>query len=118
MDISTKESDNLELEGKRPGAVANTMAKIYAEYSLPAINGLVLTGGLYHTGSAHWDQAYDYKIKAYTLVNIGMRYSTNMADTPVTFRLAVINIANKDYWLNKFHLGTPKTVSFSMSTKF
>jgi iron complex outermembrane receptor protein len=118
LDASIKDSDDPELEGERIAEVANTMAKVYAEYAVPAVNDLVLTAGLYYTGSATWYQKDDYKTKAYTLADIGLRYSNTIADTPITFRVAVTNLTDKDYWINREFLGTPRTVSFSMSATF
>ena len=49
MDLSVEKSNNPALEGKKPTDVASRMGKIYAEYALPWITGLSLTGGIYYT---------------------------------------------------------------------
>lgn len=118
LDARIKDSSDPELEGARKAEVANTMASVYAEYTVPTFNKLVLTGGVYYTGSATWYQKDDYKTKAYTLADLGMRYSTKVSNIPTTFRLSVNNLMNKDYWINKNYLGSPRTVAFSMTAKF
>ena len=47
MDLSVERSNNPALEGKKPVNAASRMGKIYAEYTLPWISGLSLTGGIY-----------------------------------------------------------------------
>jgi iron complex outermembrane receptor protein len=118
LDAKTKDSDEPDLEDERIEGVANTMAKLYVEYALPTIKGLVFTGGVYYTGSATWNQGDDYKTDAYTLVDLGLRYSDNLKNIPMTFRLSVTNLTDKDYWLNKAHLGTPRSIAFSMTADF
>jgi iron complex outermembrane receptor protein len=66
LEAKTKNASSPDLEGIDVAEVPNTMAKFYAEYALPAVNGLVFSGGVYYTGSTLWKQGYDDKIDAYT----------------------------------------------------
>lgn len=45
MDIGVQKADDPALEGKKPTNAAARMGKVYAEYALPWIPGLSLTGG-------------------------------------------------------------------------
>ena len=51
LDAKTKTKHNPELEGKRPMEVAEQLFKLYGEYNITAIPGLVINGGFNHTGS-------------------------------------------------------------------
>ncbi len=118
MDIGVEKSNNPALEGKKPTNAASRMGKIYAEYALPWIPGLSLTGGIYYTGERYADGANTDKIPSYTLYDIGARYSTRLYDKSLIVRLNVINLTGKDYWQNATYLGVPRTVAFSASMMF
>ncbi|WP_353765104.1 TonB-dependent receptor [Nitrosomonas sp. H1_AOB3] len=118
MDISVEKSNDPALEGKKPTNAASRMGKIYAEYALPWITGLSLTGGIYYTGEKYGDNANTDKIPSYTLYDIGARYTTRLLDKALTVRLNVINLTGKNYWQNEYTLGAPRTVAFSVSTMF
>ena len=118
MDINVDKSNNPALEGKKPTNVASRMGKIYAEYALPWISGLSLTGGIYYTGEKYADTANTDKIPSYTLYDIGARYTTRVLDKTLTVRLNIINLTGKNYWQNANYLGVPRTVAFSASMMF
>ncbi len=104
-------------DGKEPINVAKTLAKIYAEYALP-VPGLSLTGGLYYTGK-QWATALNtQQLPAYTTADIGLRYATRIASTPATLRLTVNNVTDRNYWLNSYYLGAPRSVALSAQFKF
>ena len=118
MDIGVEKSNNPALEGKKPTNAASRMGKIYAEYALPWIPGLSLTGGIYYTGEKYANVANTDKIPSYTLYDIGARYSTRLYDKSLIVRLNVINLTGKDYWQNANYLGIPRTIAFSASMNF
>ncbi len=118
MDISVEKANNPALEGKKPTNAASRMGKIYAEYALPWVPRLSLTGGIYYTGERYGDVANTDKIPSYTLYDIGARYSTRVLDKVLTVRLNVINLTGKNYWQNATYLGVPRTVAFSASMMF
>jgi len=90
----------------------------FAEYALPWIPGLSLTGGIYYTGEKYGDAANTDKIPSYTLYDIGARYTTRVLDKALTVRLNIINLTGKNYWQDANYLGVPRTVAFSVSTSF
>ena len=118
MDISVERSNNPALEGKKPVNAASRMGKVYAEYALPWIPGLSLTGGIYYTGEKYGNAANTDKIPSYTLYDIGARYTTHVLDKALTVRLNVINLTGKNYWQNEYTLGAPRTIAFSASMMF
>ena len=109
----TKQAANRALEGKTPANVAETLAKLYAEYDIAALPGLAVTGGVLHTGKQQRNALNTQQLPAYTLLDAGLRYATKMGGKPVTWRLSITNLTNKQYWLNSTYLGRPRTVALS-----
>ena len=118
MDIGVEKSNNPAMEGKKPTNAASRMGKIYAEYALPWIPGLNLTGGIYYTGERYANVANTDKIPSYALYDIGARYTTRVLDKALIVRLNVINLTGRNYWQDQYNLGVPRTIAFSVSTMF
>jgi iron complex outermembrane receptor protein len=118
LDAKVDKSKDPDIEGKRPVSQTDKMAKITAEYAISAINGLVVTAGVYYNSSFYIDTKNEQKVDGYTIADMGLRYATSIDNTPVAFRLTVNNITDKDYWMSYSSLGTPRTVAFSMSANF
>ncbi|MCT7634433.1 TonB-dependent receptor [Aliarcobacter butzleri] len=118
MDLSIEKSNDKELEGKKPTNAASKMAKLYAEYDLPFISDLTLTGGAYYTGEKWGNTTNTDKIPSYTLYDAGLRYKTKLDKYPTTFLLNVANLTGKDYWASSSYLGDPRSVAMSMKLEF
>ena len=117
-DTDALQTDGSSMEGNKPVAVPEVMAKVYGEYAISAVPGLTATAGVYYTGSQYIDTDNNYKLPSYTIGDIGARYELNQFKTPVTLRMNVKNVTDKDYWLSPYYLGSPRTVAFSVETKF
>jgi len=119
LDAQTKElKDTPQLEGKTPKNVAEQMFKLYGEYNLVAVPGLVLTSSFSYTGDFHGDKENTDKIDGYTLLDIGARYQLDLANTPVTFRLNISNLTDERYWANNQYLGDGRRMSLSANVSF
>lgn len=118
MDLSVEKAADASIEGKKPSGASSVLAKIYAEYDIPLLNGLTATAGAYHTGSKYKDSANQQKIDAYTVFDAGLRYKTRIARFPASFNLNISNLTNKDYWATTYSLGIPRTLAFSVKTEF
>ncbi|MEE4450834.1 TonB-dependent receptor [Novosphingobium resinovorum] len=118
MDLSIQKATNAALKGKDPIGSSAVMAKASVEYSVPALEGLVLSGGAYYTGPKFQDAANANRIDGYTLFDAGIRYRTEALGQPTTFNLYVSNLTNKDYWSSYWQLGLPRTIAFSARTEF
>jgi iron complex outermembrane recepter protein len=115
LDPSVRGGDN---DGKDPMNVAKTVAKLYSEYALPFVPGLSLTGGIYYTGKQWANDANTDRLPAYTTLDLGLRYATVAAGKPLTLRLTVNNVEDKNYWLNSYYVGAPRNVAFSAQMQF
>lgn len=106
------------LTDKRPQGVPEHLARLYAEYALPAVPGLILTGGLSYTGPIYVNALNTLQIPSVTLGDLGLRYQTKYQGKDVTLRLNVDNVENKNYWASSgssLSLGSPRTVAVSAS---
>jgi len=106
-----------DYSGKAPVNVAKIVAKLYAEYAL-AVPGLTATGGIFHTGRQWADEDNTDRLPASTTVDLGVRYTTQASGRPLTLRLSVSNVANKNYWANSHYVGAPRSVAFSAQYQF
>ncbi|RXJ68920.1 TonB-dependent siderophore receptor [Halarcobacter ebronensis] len=105
-------------EGKKPTDTASKMAKLYAEYNIPFIQGLTITGGAYWTGKSYRDVANTDVIPSYTVYDGGLRYKTTLDKYPTTYIVNVTNLTNKEYWRSSTSFGEPLNIAFSMKMEF
>lgn len=119
MDALIKDNPSAPLqEGKTPVGVAETMAKVYAEYDLPVLSGLTLTGGIYYTGRQAITAANTYFVPDFATVDLGARYRTRLGAQDVVLRLNVNNVTGQDYWLSPNIVGAPRTLAMSAQFTF
>ena len=119
LDAKIKENkQNPEYEGKRPDDVANRFAKVYLEYTPFTRKDISLNTGINYTGSFYGNKENTDKMPSYTLVNIGAKYTIKDMKKPLTFRVNINNVADKEYWVNKQFLGDRRTVHASVTMKF
>lgn len=102
------------------------------EYQIPGIQGLVAIFDWQFTGTRPGNDRNSFYVAGYNLFDIGARYSWNIMGKNVTWRLAVNNVADKNYWSTVApsnltgantgnllgHLGSPRTVLASASVDF
>jgi iron complex outermembrane receptor protein len=113
----TQNPTNPRLVGMRPANVAEQMAKLYAEYDVARIPGLTITGGVYFTGKQAVNSLNTEYMPGCTIFDLGARYAAKINNTPVTYRLNIANLFNKQYWVSSIYTGYPRTVSLSMEMK-
>lgn len=104
--------------GKKPTNVASKMAKLYAEYNIPMVKGLTVTGGAYYTGESYRDGANTDVIPSYTVYDGGLRYKTKLDKYPTTFIMNVTNLTDKKYWRSPTSFGEPRNLALSMKMEF
>lgn len=117
MQCTVEDPTDSSLNGTRPTGVANQLVKLYAEYDLPNVPGLTLTGGVYWIGSVYDGAMNTAALPGVVIGDIGLRYKTAMNGTPVIYRFNVTNVTNKNYWTEDGFLGEPRAIAFSMEMK-
>ena len=105
-------------DGQVPINVPKFMAKLYSEYALPFAPGLSVTGGVYHVGKQWATDTNTSRLPSYTTFDLGLRYAAKVSGRPLTLRLNVNNLTGKDYWLNSYYLGSPRSVALSAQVQF
>jgi iron complex outermembrane receptor protein len=107
--------------GKRLSYSPRFSAKLYAEYGLPFLEGLTVTGGFSHFGKVYTTNANTLEVPAFSTADLGFRYAAP-TDPRLTFRLNVTNVANRRYWYgggnSHLQVGLPRTVAFSAELQF
>ena len=110
------------LEGKKAIGVPDWQLNLGAEWDMPFLPGLTLTGRMIHTGKTAVDSANTLHIPGWNRFDAGARYATRLGGKPVTFRMNVENLFDKDYWgtstAGYLFVGSPRTVSLSASIDF
>ena len=95
---------------------------LFVEYRVPAIEGLAVTAGVFHTDERAVNATNDAYAEGYTLFDLGASYQTEIADNVVTFRLNGENITGEEYWAatgsRLLAQGVPPVVKFSASILF
>jgi iron complex outermembrane receptor protein len=119
-------------EGKNYVGLPQLKSNILLEYAIPAVKGLVATGDWQYTAKRPADDTNLYYVPAYSLVDLGVRYSARLWSNATTWRLLVENVGNVHYYSTigpsnitgsnsgnlTAHQGVPRTVSASMSMRF
>jgi iron complex outermembrane receptor protein len=118
FDATVEKTNTPSLQGKTPVGVAQQLAKIYGEYQLPWVKGLIFTGGVYYTGKWYADTLNTDRIPANVIGDVGARYETKVYDLPTIFRLNVTNVADTSYWTYTYCTGAPRSIAFSAQVKF
>ncbi|WP_279349418.1 TonB-dependent receptor [Erythrobacter litoralis] len=115
-------------EGNTALGIPDYTINANAEWDLPFVPGVTLTGRVVHTGEQWVDQANTLELDPWTRVDLGARYVFAAGDTPVTLRFTVDNVANERYWSSAFTAfgsfggqllqGDPRTFKASISADF
>lgn len=107
-----------------PG-IPDYTANANVEWDLSFVPGLTLTGRVVQTGKQKVDQANTLEIDAWTRFDLGARYVAVVAETPLTLRFGVDNVANNRYWASAFDSfnqtllqGAPRTYKASLTVDF
>jgi iron complex outermembrane receptor protein len=119
LDAQTKDNkENPAIVGKVPVSVSEKMFKLYGEYTVNSLSGLVVSAGFNHMGSFYDDEMNADPIDSYTLVDIGARYNLEVGNKEVVLRLNINNLTDEQYWVSGSYLGERRTVSASVSVAF
>lgn len=122
IDAEVMKTGNRNYIGKRPQYAPKRIAKLYAEYDVPFLEGLTLTGGINYFGTVMANQLNSVKLPSYTVGDLGLRYTADIKGVETTFRLNAANITNKAYWVGNsgsaVYLGEPRNIAFTAEFSF
>ena len=108
--------------GRDSFSVPDWVARLGAQWDTP-ITGVSLNGRFVHTAGQWLDSANTLRLPSWNRVDIGAKYSTKIAATPVTFNAAIENLTNKRYWYGPFSdgfamQGMPRTFRLAATASF
>ncbi|WP_420142695.1 TonB-dependent receptor [Sphingomonas sp.] len=123
IDAKMRRTQNGVNQGNDAIGVPEYLVNANAEWDLPFIPALTLTGRIVQTGKQAASLDNSLYLSSWTRFDIGARYVAVVQGKPVTFRILVDNVANKRYWASAFDAfrpdllqGTPRTFKLSVST--
>ncbi|WP_185965231.1 TonB-dependent receptor [Glacieibacterium frigidum] len=110
-------------DGKKALGVSPWNVSGSVEWDIPRLAGLTVTGRYIYTDRAFINVANTQSIPSWERFDLGARYRTEIAGTPTTVRLNVVNVLDKTNWLaaagrNLFVVGVPRLVTLSVSAAF
>ena len=122
LDATIEKTSTAAVEGKTPQAVPDRVARLYGEYALPQVPGLIVTGGLSYTDRIWANDANTLSLPSVVTADLGLRYQTTLAGKTTTWRLGVTNLTDESYWTTKggsmLYLGSPRTLAASVAVEF
>jgi iron complex outermembrane receptor protein len=126
IDAELRTTQNGVNQGNDAIGVPDTQLNLGAEWDVPGVAGLTLTGRALYTSSQYADAANTQELPSWTRLDLGARYMTSIANHDVTFRLRVDNATDKSYWASSggssgsgyLVLSTPRTFGLSATVAF
>jgi iron complex outermembrane receptor protein len=126
LDTEQRNTGTAATEGRRAIGVPNSQLNLGAEWDVPGVHGLTLSGRVVRTSSQYADAVNQLELPSWTRVDVGARYLTSFGDQGVTLRLAINNLTDRSYWASAGGFpgsgylvqGDPRTVMLSASIDF
>lgn len=132
LDARLEDTPVAATDGKRYVGAAKVKGNVLLEYRIPRLPSLVTSFNYQFSSSRPANDTNTQSAPGYDLFDIGARFTSTIARSPVVWRLAVNNVTNRQYWSTiapsnltgantgnlLAHLGAPRTVLASMSVGF
>lgn len=113
---------NPAISGNRPSGVPTFQANLYVDYQVPAMPGLAVNAGLFHTGKRFANDTNTFEVEGYTRFDLGLRYGFVLDGQRLTARLNVRNVTDADFVegtaFGQFLFGAPRAAFFSLTSEF
>ena len=125
-DARLKKMADADLDDNRAIGVPKRQFNLGAEWDIPGMPGLTLSGRAVHTSSQYANEANTLSVPSWTRFDLGARYVTTVAEQAITFRARVDNVTDRDYWASVggypgygyLVLGAPRTFVLSATVNF
>ncbi|WP_409160383.1 TonB-dependent receptor [Pectobacterium sp. B2J-2] len=111
-------------DGKDVIGVPRYQLVLGTEYDIKQVEGLTLAGTVIRSGSQYANEENTLKLKPWTRLDLGVRYSMPMNDHTMVWRANVENVTNEKYWSSVndtgvyLYQGDPRSLKLSMSIDF
>ena len=132
LDARLENTPHASTDDKLYVGAPKVKGNMLAEYRIPTVPGLTATVDYQFTGPRAGNDTNSFTVAGYNLFDLGARYVSTVHTVPVTWRLAVENVADRRYWSTigpsdltgantgslLAHLGSPRMVLASASMSF
>lgn len=123
IDAKLVKTSSAATTGKSAVGVPDLQLSLNAEWDVPQVAGLTLTGGLLHSEAQYANQLNTQRLPAWTTFDLGARYPMVVGGKRVTLRALVRNASNESYWSGASTWGTlmqgaPRTLRVSATVDF
>lgn len=113
-------------DGKDAIGAPRVTANLGADWDVPYVPHLSLSGRVVYTGAQYVDNANTQRISSWRRYDVGARYPMEIGNTVVTWRANVQNLTNKSYWASAggypgygyLVQGEPRTLNVSATVEF
>lgn len=123
IDAKLTQTSSDATRGRTAVGVPRIQASFTAEWDVPKLEAMTLTGSVIHSGSQFVDQTNLQRIPAWTTLDLGVRYRSRIAGRSVVWRANLRNVFDKHYWagastFSTLALGDPRTLRASVTVDF
>lgn len=127
IDSELTNTVNGTFDGKRAPATPEYNVNLGAEWDVPNVKGLTLTGRGIYSSSQYLNQANTKEIDSWERFDVGARYAFKIDDKDVTLRANIENVMDKRFWSSAgasddsepgLTLSTPRTYLVSATIGF
>ena len=122
LDAKYTKSERGAYNGHRVPATSRWSGVLGLEHDLRSVPGLTFTTRLTYNSSAYINEANDFSVKPWMTWDLGARYKFDAGSTPMTVRMDVYNVTNRNYWRalinNGVFLGKERTFMLSLTADF
>ena len=115
-----------KFDGDRAPGVSRLNVNLGSEWDTPFAPGLTVTGRITHAGSQYAGSGNLQQIPAWTILDLGARYTLRLQDVrPVVLRANLDNVFDRRYWASAagvgggwLNVGSPRSARFSAQVDF
>lgn len=113
-------------DGKNAIGVPHVTSNMGADWDVPWVSRLSVSGRVVYTGAQYVDAANTQRLQAWTRYDAGLRYLSDIGNTLVTWRANIENLTNRNYWASAggypgqgyLVQGAPRTLTVSATMDF
>ena len=98
LDAEQRRTQGGATDGNDVIGVPHTQLNLNADWDVPGVPGLALTGRVNHTSKQYADAANLQRVAAWTRTDLGARYITRLGERTLTVRARIDNAFDRDYW--------------------
>ncbi len=126
LDAEQRRTQGALTDGNDVIGVPRRQANLGADWDVPGVAGLALTGRVNYTSSQFADAANLQRVPSWTRTDLGARYIARLGERTLTLRARLDNAFGRDYWASAggypgqgyLVLGAPRTFAVSGTLEF